>query len=121
MIHTRKIDEMNKHELVLLAINACNLLEDIFLIRDINEQEKYKNEHIEDFERYTKKFVRILKKLGFDKNNIDEIKQAIFDRKDFVFCDLEMSLIYTYEDNMDLDSDEAIDFGVSSYDLSKLI
>ena len=121
MISTRKIDEMNKHELVLLAINACNLLEDIFLIEDVNKQEKYKNEHIENFERYIKKFLRILKKLNFSKHNLEEIKQAIFDRKDFVFCDLEMSLIYTYEDSMDLDSDEAVNFGVSSYDLSKLI
>ena len=121
MIHTRKIDEMNKHELVLLAINACNLLEDVFLIENEKEQEIFKNKHIENFERYVKKFVRILKKLNYDKYDIDETINAIKNKKDYIFPIIEDTLMYYFDDEIDFDNDEIIDFGLNPLDLSKFI
>ena len=121
MIHTRKIDEMNKHELVLLAINACNLLEDIFHFKNIEEQEKYKNEHIENFKRYVKKFLRILKKLRFDEDTIKNVISSIKNRKNNIFPIIEDTLIYYYEDQIDFDNEDIMDFGLTPYDLSDVI
>ena len=56
-----------------------------------------------------------------DKYDIDETINAIKNKKDYIFPIIEDTLMYYFDDEIDFDNDEIINFGLKPLDLSKFI
>lgn len=117
---SKNINKLDDNMMVLLAVNACNFFEDLYFNKNNRKQDIFLKKHINNFSKYIDMFVLILKKLKFDDDTIDEIMTSIKDKNDAVFPEIENTLIYYYEDEIDFDNDDIIKFCLNPFDLSKL-
>lgn len=116
---SKNINDIDKNTMVILAVNACNFLESLYL-KDAKNQYVFLKNNVDDYDKYINVFITILNKITIDSDFMKEILEAIKEKNEAVFPELESTLIYYYEDEINFDDDNILKFCLKPFDLSKI-